>query len=286
MDIAVLSDIHSNYLALEKCIDFALGKGVENFLFLGDYASDCPYPQRSMEILYELRAKYNCWFIRGNREEYMIDYKSNGEQGWITGSSSGCLLYTYQNLTNKDLEFFSSIPNHCRVDILGLPSFCCCHGSMSSSRELLLKNSENAKKALEYLETSVLLCGHSHEQGTFEYLGKKIINPGSVGIPWNYNGKTQFAIIHGTENGWNEEYFQLDYEKEIILDDYESSGLSKIAPMWSVLAKEVIKTGKDVTTDVLLRAMELCKKETGEAVWPFIPEKYWEIAVREQGIYF
>jgi hypothetical protein len=29
MDIAVLSDIHSNYLALEKCIDFALSKGFE-----------------------------------------------------------------------------------------------------------------------------------------------------------------------------------------------------------------------------------------------------------------
>lgn len=29
MDIAVLSDIHSNYLALEKCIDLALSKGFE-----------------------------------------------------------------------------------------------------------------------------------------------------------------------------------------------------------------------------------------------------------------
>lgn len=286
MDIAVLSDIHSNYLALEKCIDFALNKGILNFLFLGDYAGDCPFPQRSMQMLYELDKKYNCWFIRGNREEYMMDYKSNGEQEWIPGSSSGCLLYTYRNLTNKDLELFNSIPDHSRIDISGLPSFCCCHGSMNSTRELLYKNSENAKKALECLETNVLLCGHTHKQGTFEYLGKKIINPGSVGIPLDYDGKTQFAIIHGTKSEWSEEYFQLDYEKKIILDEYEASGLSKIAPMWTVLAKEAIKTGRDVTIDVLSRAMDLCKKETGESIWPFIPEKYWEDAVREQGINF
>lgn len=284
MDIAVLSDIHSNYLALEKCIDFVLSKGIVNFLFLGDYAGDCPYPQRSMQILYDLKEKYNCWFIRGNREEYMMDYKSSGEEGWISGSSSGCLLYTYQNLTDKDLEFFHSIPDHLEISIPGLPPFSGCHGSMNSTRELLNKDSENAKKALDVLETKVLLCGHTHKQGTFEYMGKKIINPGSVGIPWFYNGKTQFAIIHGTEHGWSEEYFQLDYEREIILDEYESSGLNKIAPMWAVLAKEAIKTGRDVTTEVLLRAMELCEKETGEAIWPFIPEKYWEAAVMEYGI--
>mgnify|MGYP000925457664 CR=1 FL=1 len=127
-----------------------------------------------MQILYDLNEKYNCWFIRGNREEYMMDYKSNGEQGWVTGSCSGSLLYTYNHLTSKDMEFFNSIPNHLKIDIPGLPSFCCCHGSMNSTRELLHKNSENAKRALEGLETKVLICCHTHKQGTFEYLGKRL----------------------------------------------------------------------------------------------------------------
>jgi len=286
MDIAVLSDIHSNYIALGKCVDYALGKGVTNFLFLGDYAGDCPFPQRTMQMLYELNEKYNCWFIRGNREEYMIDYKANGEQGWIIGSSSGCLLYTYENLTNRDLDFFDKLPNHAKMELPGLPSFCYCHGSMNSSRELLYKNSENAKIALDDLETNILICGHTHEQGTFEYGGKKIINPGSVGIPLHYNGKTQFAIIRGTENHWDEEYLQLDYEREIILEEYAPSELSKFAPMWAVLSKEAIKTGKDGTMKALERVIKLCTEETGDAIWPYIPEKYWEQAVREQGINF
>ena len=286
MEIAVLSDIHSNYAALERCIEFALNKGVRNFLFLGDYAGDCPFPQRVMQKLHELKERYNCWFIRGNREEYMIDYQDNGEQGWIYGSSSGCLLYTYENLTKKDLNFFREISNNSKMEFVGFPAFYYCHGSMKSSREHLYINSETSKKALEELETNILICGHTHEQGTFEYMGKKIINPGSVGIPWYYDGKAQFAIIRGTKDDWKEEYFQLDYDKEIILKEFETSGFTKAAPVWAVLAREVVKTGRDVTTKVLIRATELCKEETGEAIWPYIPEKYWEYAVREQGIDF
>lgn len=266
MDIAVLSDIHSNYIALRKCVDYALNNGVTNFLFLGDYVSDCPFPQRTMQMLYELAEKYNSWFIRGNREEYMIDYRANGERGWITGSSSGCLLYTYENLTKRDLDFFEKLPNHAKMELPELPAFCYCHGSMNSSRELLFKNSENAKNALETIDTNILICGHTHVQGTYEYCGKKIINPGSVGVPWYYNGNTQFTIIHGTENEWKEEYIQLEYEKEIVLQEYATSGLNIIAPMWVVLTKEVLKTGKDATTKALVRAMELCEKETKKTV--------------------
>lgn len=53
---------------------------------------------------------------------------------------------------------------------------------------------------------------------------------------------------------------------------------------YAALSKDAIQTGRDITYLVLSRAMELCKEETGEATWPYIPEKYWELAVAEQGI--
>lgn len=284
MDIAVLSDIHSNYIALETCINYAIGQGIKNFLLLGDYVSDCPYPQKTLQILYRLSEQYNCWFIRGNREEYMIDYRERKEQGWIPGSSSGCLLYTYNHLNGKDIDFFESIPNHAKIELPGLPPFHCCHGSPVSSRELLYNDSDNARKALVDIESDYLICAHTHVQGTYEYLGKKLMNPGSVGIPWYYNGNAQFAILHGTERGWEEEYLQLEYDKESILTDYDASGLRSMAPMWVAIASEVIRNGRDVTVDVLNRTLDLCRTETGEANWPYIPEKYWEQAVYEHGI--
>ena len=37
--IAVISDIHSNYVGLERCIEHALKQNPDEFLFLGDYIS-------------------------------------------------------------------------------------------------------------------------------------------------------------------------------------------------------------------------------------------------------
>ncbi len=284
MNIAILSDIHSNHTALKRCIQHALHREIIHFIFLGDYISDCPYPQKTMSLLYELQDKYNCWFIRGNREEYMLDYRKAGEKGWYYSSCCGSLQYTYENLTGRDLDFFERLDNKGELQIAGYPSISFCHGSLTSTRELLQKGKENTITALKNLDTDLLLCGHTHVQSTFQYGNKKLINPGSVGVPWYYNGRTQYAILHGKYGVWEEEFVQLEYNVEKVLEGYRECGLDWKAPMWTVLTQEVLRTGKDRTMPVLLRATELCKEETGTANWPDIPDKYWEQAAKEVGI--
>lgn len=70
-----MGDIHSNHYALETCIKHALDQKADEFLFLGDYISDCPCPQKTMQIIYEMQKNYKCFFIRGNREDYMLQHK-------------------------------------------------------------------------------------------------------------------------------------------------------------------------------------------------------------------
>lgn len=79
MDIAVLSDIHGNYIALEKCIEYAKIRDIRTFIFLGDYVGELAYPEKTMKIIYDMSAKYECHFIRGNKENYWIDYLDKGE---------------------------------------------------------------------------------------------------------------------------------------------------------------------------------------------------------------
>ena len=57
-------------------------QGVETFIFLGDYVGELAYPQKTMEIIYSLTEKYNCFFIKGNKEDYWLDYQANGEMRW------------------------------------------------------------------------------------------------------------------------------------------------------------------------------------------------------------
>lgn len=108
--IAVIGDIHSNYVGLERCIEHALKQNPDEFLFLGDYISDCPYPQKTMKIVYEMDRDYKCRFIRGNREDYMLNHRKNSGERWTYSSASGSLLYTYENLTERDFQFFEALP--------------------------------------------------------------------------------------------------------------------------------------------------------------------------------
>ena len=130
----------------------------------------------------------------------------------------------------------------------------------------------------------MLIHGHTHIQGSYIYRGKKAVNPGSIGIPWYYGGKTQFCILHGTGKNWEEEYIQLEYDRKKILRDFKESGITSYAPAWAAVTMHTIRTGKDLNQTVLLRAMRLCEQERGTVRWPNIPEKYWAIALKENYI--
>lgn len=54
MEIAVLSDIHGNYVALERCLEYAFSQNIGTFILLGDYIGELAYPEKTMQILYDL----------------------------------------------------------------------------------------------------------------------------------------------------------------------------------------------------------------------------------------
>ncbi len=152
MKLGVFSDIHSNYHGFHACYEEAVKRGVNQFLFLGDYVSDCAYPEKTMELLYHIRDRYPCTFIRGNREDYLLNHKNGAEDGWVSPSSaSGSLLYTYEHLTKADLEFFESMDLSGRMKIAGYSDFYYCHGTLENTRGVFHLGSESAKEVLNHL---------------------------------------------------------------------------------------------------------------------------------------
>ena len=281
MKLAVIGDIHSNHIALETCIRHALERDVDEFLFIGDYIRDCPYPQKTMKIIYDMDRKYRCTFIRGNREDYMLNHRNNPKERWTYSSASGNLLYTYENLTKKDLDFYGKMDIQGIFDRKGYPVFRYCHGSLTRSNELLIPENQNMESIISDLDVELLVSGHTHIQESVMYGTKKLIHPGSAGIPWNYEGKTQYMILHGTEKRWEEEFFQLPYDVDAVIEEFETSGIMQKAFHWAKLNIHVLRTGDDYTSPCLKLAMELCREEEGDVVWPDIPEKYWERAFKE-----
>ena len=282
MKIAVLSDIHGNYVALEKCIEYALSRGINIFVFLGDYVGELAYPQKTMDLLYALKESCPCYFIKGNKEDYWANYQAAGETGWQeTDSTTGSLYYAYYNLTPRDLQFFKDLPYCQHVHFNNTPPMTLCHGSPNRANEKLLPNSGNTFSIIENDPNQYILCGHTHIQEKIEHKGKVVLNGGSVGVSLHGKGKAQFVIITGDSVSWEEEFISLDYDVEKVIQDLHASGLREKAPYWCIVTENLLRTGEVSHGTVLARAMALCKAETGICNWPNIPEQYWKQAVND-----
>lgn len=282
MDIAVLSDIHGNYIALQECINGAIHSGIDTFIFLGDYVGELAYPQKTMEILYSLNEKYKCYFVRGNKEDYWLDYKMRGETGWVENdSTTGSLYYTYHNLSQQDLDFFESLPITIELEFEDLKPITVCHGSPLKVNEKLLPENENTFSIMERDVNDYILCGHTHIQGAIVYKGKVVLNAGAVGVSLHGNGKAQFMILHGTSEKWDYEFISLPYDIEKVIEDLHTCGLYEKSPCWCKVSENLLRTGEISHGTVLAKAMAICKQKYGGCTWPNVPEECWKQAVKD-----
>ena len=284
MKIAVFADVHGNYVAFDRCMEYTLKRGIRDYIFLGDYIGELAYPQRTMERIYAMTEKYNCTFVRGNKEDYWLNYRRMEEHKrfWKDNdSTTGMLLYAYNNLTERDIDFFETMPIVKTVVYEGCKPFTICHGSPYYANEKMIIGSDRTCEILEASDTDLIVCGHTHRQGKTEHNGRCAINPGSLGVALGSNGKAQFLILENIGGGWQEEFVSLEYDVDAVIADMEADNLFFHAPSWSRSTERLLRDGLVSNGTVLGRAMELCKREKGECNWPDVPEKYWKKALIE-----
>lgn len=89
-----------------------------------------------MKLIYRAKQEMPCWFVRGNREEYVLNHHNFGSD-WANGTTTGSLLYTYEGLTAEDLEFISTLPFMQTIDPNGKCPIRICHGSPEKTRDTL-----------------------------------------------------------------------------------------------------------------------------------------------------
>lgn len=282
MKAAVLSDIHGNHIALKHCMEEIQRRGVDKLIFLGDYAGELAYPQKTMALLREISSSYECYFVRGNKEDYWLDRKKGSKITWKDyDSTTGMLLYVYQNLTDEDLAFFEGLSHMQRISFDGLPAIAAYHGSHDKKDQKLKLNADNSKDLFLDTEEAVILCGHTHIRNEIQQDGRILLNPGSVGMPLESDGKAQFLILSGEDQKWQYEFIDLSYDVDQVIKELREEKLFEKAPCWSRVTEHALKYGNVSHGEVLARAMQLLYNDTGKWCWPEIPEKYWERAVKE-----
>ena len=282
MEIAVLADIHGNVEAFQTCVNEAERRGVHSYIFLGDYLGDMAYPQKTLALLKALRRACDCLFIRGNKENYWIGHRNDPTEDWAYGrSATGMLRYNFDRLTGEDIDFFERMPISAVVHHDGLPDLTVCHGSPFQVNQSMRSDYAYIDGLVLRLPTALTVCGHFHIQTDYVRNGKRVVNPGSVGVPLHSGGKTQFLILHGHDGSWEPEFLSLAYDRAGTIREMQEEGLDQKAPGWYRITKHLLETGETSHATVVRRVAELYQEDTGEAAPRDIPEKYWEMAVSE-----
>jgi diadenosine tetraphosphatase ApaH/serine/threonine PP2A family protein phosphatase len=157
--------VHGNPPALEAALaaidDDAL------LVFGGDVAWG-PLPVETVDRIRSLDALA----IRGNADRDLGDV-------WIE-----------QQLGPERLEWLTTLPTQLEVEIEGLGRVLFCHGSPRSDEEMLLRTASDQRltEILEDVEADVVVCGHTHMQFDLTHGRRRVVNAGSVGLPYGETG--------------------------------------------------------------------------------------------------
>ena len=74
--IGVISDIHSNFYALQTCVKHMEQQGITCFLLLGDFISDMPFVRETLDYIYEVQDRCQVYLLKGFLEDYMLEQRT------------------------------------------------------------------------------------------------------------------------------------------------------------------------------------------------------------------
>lgn len=272
---AILSDIHSNFFAFSACVDDALAKGAEAFVFLGDYITDFPDARKTLDLLYKLKAEYPCFIIRGNRERYMLEHR-NGTLAFARGTRTGSWLFNYEQLTEHDLDFFEALPIYDKVELFGV-EFEIAHSGMEDDRFFYEKGDGNIGAVFAQMKSKYLLTGHSHKQYIQTEQGKTIINPGSVGVPRNFGSSAHYAMLCIDNTAVDCSFCQVGYDIFSVIHRQFESGFVDCAECWAIAILYDTITGKEYAMSLLDTVYKIARGRedilNDESVWRNAAEK-------------
>lgn len=280
MKFALVSDIHGNYKAFEEFLHFIEKQKPDGVICLGDYVTDSPYPEKTMALLYEMMDRYPCYMVRGNREQYLIDNFHNNK-GWGPSSAKGALWYTSKHITLKDIAFFESLPSTKSLYLPNCPSAFLMHGSPDSLRGNMTADRKLKERSLAEAKEEYLLGGHSHRQESECLFGKTYINPGSLGMAIDGEGRhAQFTMLQTHKVG-ERIYFELEpvtisYDVDSYLHDFTVCGLDEYGMILNRAIKKTLVTGINYFYLAVVESIKASGLSLGD-----IPESVWEETARK-----
>jgi len=184
MTLAIISDIHGNLSALDAALQDMKAFKVDRLICLGDVANFGPQPQASLHRIREL----GCPVVMGNTDAYLLQprtIKDVSEPDEETPRFLELEAWSAEQLDNEDRVFIKTFQPTLRLEDDGI-SLLAYHGSPQDYHDIItaITPDDVLDTYFEGRDALIYAGGHTHTQFLRRYHGSRILNPGSVGLPY------------------------------------------------------------------------------------------------------
>lgn len=220
MKIAIISDIHSNFPALEEVLKEIKKRKIKKIFCCGDVIGYGSMPNKCIKEL----IKNNVKSIYGNHEYALLNENS---LSWFNYQAVKALLWHKENLNKNAWRWIKKLKEKMIIKIAN-KKIAIFHGSPNSCFEYVWEETsqEIFNYWLEQYNVDIIILGHTHIPFIKNIKNKIIINPGSVGQPRDKNNKASFCIIN--LKNFNSKIIRINYNIDKIAKDIMKKGLPKI----------------------------------------------------------
>lgn len=185
--IAALYDIHGNLPALEAVLEDVRHASIDRVVVGGDVFPG-PMSNESLQRLLDLEMPVR--FIQGNGDREVLALAGGERIDGVPEQHREAMRWAAQRLDPGHRRLMAGWPESIRVEIDGLGDVLFCHATPRSDTEIFtrLTPEDRLVSIFESANAPLVVCGHTHMQ--FDRLiGRvRVVNAGSVGMPFGEPG--------------------------------------------------------------------------------------------------
>jgi len=187
--VVAIYDVHGNLPALEAVLTDLQSVNADLIVVGGDVVAG-PMPAEVLDRLAALGE--NICFVRGNADREVLaayDYGRYSDATDAADPAERTAAFAASKIDNGHRELLASFAERLVVEIEGVGQVLFCHGSPRSDEEIITAATTEARlrEILAGVDQDLVVCGHTHAQFDRCVGAKRVVNAGSVGMP--YQGK-------------------------------------------------------------------------------------------------
>jgi predicted phosphodiesterase len=185
--IAALYDIHGNLPALEAVLQDVRRAEVDQIVVGGDVLPG-PMPRETLACLLDLEIPVQ--FIQGNGEREVLALMAGTEAGPVPEQFREVMRWNAAQLRPEDEQLVASWPKTVQIELGGAGEVLFCHATPRSDTEVFTRLTPEDRLLPIFTGPNVplVVCGHTHMQFDRRIGKVRVVNAGSVGMPFGEPG--------------------------------------------------------------------------------------------------